>query len=407
MQKVSIAWRPDYAARMHGMQASEIRELLKIAERADVISFAGGIPDPSLFPTDRVREACDRILSDPASADRALQYSVSEGDPDLRDWIAEHMRGKGVPCDRDNILITSGSQQALEFIGRMFINPGDRAIVQAPTYLGALQAFAPNQPIYGHLSTTPNGEVAVDAPDLPAADRRDAFIYVVPDFANPTGETLGEQARRGLLDLAGRLGIPVIEDSPYDALRFEGLAPPPIQAIDAAAVGLEASRVIHCGSFSKVLTPGLRVGWVCASREIIGRMTLVKQSSDLNSPALNQRVALELATSVFSDQVELARARYREKRDAMLAGIAKALPPGSRWSVPEGGMFLWVELPERFDAASLLPSAVEQGVAFVPGAPFYAKDRRSNTLRLSYSLPSLDRIEDGLHRLTRCLDRRC
>lgn len=402
MPNDEASWRPRYAERMAGMQASEIRELLKVAERPEVISFAGGIPDPALFPRAAVRDAYDAILSDDAEGRRALQYSVSEGDPELRDWIAAYMRGKGVDCTRKNILVTSGSQQALEFIGRMFVSSGDRVIATAPTYLGALQAFAACEPRYARLAVSSNGKVAVAVEEAEAA--RDAFVYVVPDFANPTGETLGEEARHGVLALAGQRGIPVVEDSPYDALRFEGIAPAPILALDAARVGIDASRVIYCGSFSKVFTPGLRVGWVCAARRIVERMTLIKQSSDLNSPAINQRVALHLARTCYDAQVERARARYREKRDAMLDGIPRALPEGSRWSVPEGGMFVWVELPEGVDATARLPAAVEQhGVAYVPGAPFFPVARRSNTLRLSYSLPSPERIAEGLGRLGRAL----
>lgn len=397
--------RLHYADRMHGMQASEIRELLKVIERPGVISFAGGIPDPALFPRERVQAAYNAILDDDVESRRALQYSVSEGDPELRSWIAEHMCRMGVDCDVENILITSGSQQALEFLGKLFISPGDNVLVMAPTYLGALQAFAPNQPTYGTLTISSSGGVSSERGSELSSTARDAFAYVVPDFANPTGETLGKEARHGILDLAEKHDMPVIEDSPYEVLRFDGVAEYSMQALDVQKQGsLDASRVIYCGSFSKVFMPGLRIGWVCAARDVIGRLTLIKQSADLNSPAINQRVMLHLARSAYDEQVERARLVYREKRDTMLAMLGDVLPRGSRWSLPDGGMFVWVELPEQFNATDILLRAVEHhGVAFVPGRAFFATGSRANTLRLSYSLPSISEIETGLMRLKNCL----
>jgi DNA-binding transcriptional MocR family regulator len=396
------AWSPRYADRMQGVQASEIRELLKLIDQPDVISFAGGIPDPALFPIDRIREAYDAILTCDKAARRALQYSISEGDPELRAWIAEHMREKGVACGPDNILITSGSQQALEFLGRLFISPGDTVAVTAPTYLGALQAFASNQPHYKTLHISDNGCVDFNCGNGERAARCSGFVYVVPDFANPTGETLGNEARRGILALAKEKGMPVIEDSPYEVLRFDGIAEPPMLALDIRDVGsIDASRVIYCGSFSKIFTPGLRVGWVCAAREIVSRLTLVKQSADLNSPAINQQVTLHLARTSYDAQAERARLVYRVKRDAMLSGLVDTMPPGSRWSRPDGGMFIWVELPADVDTKRMLGRAVEDhGVAFVPGGAFFADGSGGNTLRLNYTLPSLVEIEIGLGRLS-------
>jgi DNA-binding transcriptional MocR family regulator len=386
---------------MQDFQASEIRELLKLIEQPGVISFAGGIPDPELFPTGPIQQAYDTILGDREEARRALQYSVSEGDSDLRAWIVEHMRAKGVPCGLENILITSGSQQALEFLGRLFVSPGDGVAVTAPTYLGALQAFAPNQPTYATLRISDNGIVELDDGKGRAVGRRDAFAYVVPDSANPTGETLGEEVRRGILALAAARDMPVIEDSPYEVLRFDGSAEAPMLALDAKdAGGIDASRVVYCGSFSKIFTPGLRIGWVCAAREIVTRLTLIKQSSDLNSPAINQRVMLHLARTIYESQAERARDVYREKRDAMLSLIGDVLPPGSRRTRPDGGMFVWVELPGDIDTKEMLVHAVaDHGVAFVPGRAFFADGSGSNTLRLSYTLPGLQEIEIGLGRL--------
>ncbi len=393
---------PRFATRMGGMQASEIRELLKLIDQPGVTSFAGGIPDPVLFPHDAVRAAYAAVLADDTRSGAALQYSVSEGDPALRDWIVAHMTAKGVPCRRENILITNGSQQGLEFLGKLFLSPGDTAVVAAPTYLGALQAFSPNQPVYDTLRLSPANRTAQSYVDAAAATGGAlGFAYVVPDFANPTGETMTEDDRLRLLTMAAEADMPVIEDSPYATLRYDGAPVAPLQALDIRACGsIDASRVIHCGSFSKIFMPGLRVGWVCASEDIIHRLTLIKQASDLNCPRVNQLVMLHLASTIYDEQVARTCTHYRRKRDAMLAALDRHMTGLAEWSRPDGGMFIWVTLPEGTDTAALLPDAVaEAGAAYVPGHAFFADKSGRNTLRLSFTLPAEAAIEPAIGRL--------
>ena len=395
-------YEPRYARRAERMRASEIRELLKLLEKPGIISFAGGIPDPKLFPTAAVEAAYDAILEDKERSAQALQYSVSEGYPELRQWIAAHMNRLGVPATADHILVTSGSQQALEFLGRLFLTEGDTALVTAPTYLGALQAFSAYEPRYDTLSPENGNRTPASYREAAASNGGSVkFAYVVPDFANPTGETLSLEARRGLLTLARDLDCPVIEDTAYVSLRYEGEHVAAMQAIDCAASGgLDNSRVVYCGSFSKVLTPGLRIGWVCAAEPIIRRLTLIKQASDLNSSLINQMVMYRLAADTYDVQAAKASAHYRCRRDAMLTALEAHMPAGTRWTRPEGGLFVWVTLPSHLVGAELLKRAIaEAGVAFVPGSAFFTDGSGRNTIRLSYSLPDEATIADGIARL--------
>jgi DNA-binding transcriptional MocR family regulator len=396
----AAVWEPRYADRAKNMGASEIRELLKLLDLPDIISFAGGIPDPVLFPIAEARAAYGEVLCDSGAA--ALQYSVSEGYQPLRQWIMRHMGRLGVPCDEDNIVITCGSQQGLEFLGRLLLSPGDTALVTAPTYLGALQAFSTYQPRYDELRPEKgNRTPASYAAGAAAAGGRVKFAYVVPDFANPTGETMSRQARERLLDLATELDIPIIEDSAYAALRFEGEPIPAIQALDIArSGGLDGARTIYCGTFSKTMSPGLRIGWIVAGKPLIRRLVLVKQASDLNSANVNQMVMHKLVQATYERQVTAARAHYRRRRDAMLAALARYMPAGVPWTEPQGGLFVWVRLPDGCDGAALLQRSVEEArVAFVPGGAFFFDGSRRNTMRLSYSLPDEATIGEGIRRL--------
>ncbi len=397
---------PRYARRAERMKASEIRELLKLLDQPDVISFAGGIPDPSLFPAAEFAAAYTRILATPGSAATALQYSVSEGYGPLREWIAERMSAEGVPASADNLVITCGSQQGLDFLGKLFLGEGDTALVHAPTYLGALQAFSAYEPRYDTLP----GEGANRTPrayreEAEAAGGEVKLAYVVPDFANPTGETMSLAARVDLLTLADDLDVPVLEDAAYRSLRFEGEPMPSIQALDVARKGsLDASRVVYLGTFSKTIAPGLRIGWICASRTLIRRLVLVMQASSLNVSVINQQAMLSLAEAREAGLVRDAIARYRAKRDAMLAALDKHMPKSVRWTRPEGGLFVWASLPEGVSGAKLLERAVREAkVAFVPGGAFHHDGAGANTIRLSYSLPDEATIAEGVRRLASLL----
>jgi DNA-binding transcriptional MocR family regulator len=392
-----------FATRATRMKASEIRELLKLLDQPGIISFAGGIPDPSLFPAAEFAAALTRALSDGRAA-QSLQYSASEGHAGLRDWIAGQMALVGVPCARDNILITSGSQQALDYLGKLFLSPGDTALVGWPTYLGALGAFNAYEPRYDRLDAGSNRAAHDYKQAAQAAGGQVKFAYFSPDFANPTGVTLDRADRKALLDLTDALDCALIEDAAYQALRYDGDPIPPILALEIARTGdIEACRTIYCGSFSKTLSPGLRLGWVCAATPVIRQMVLLKQAGDLHSATLNQIAMLDVARG-FDGHVTRVRALYRARRDAMLAALARHMPAGVTWTKPEGGMFVWVTLPEGMDGAALLERALAQDkVAFVPGAAFFPDGSGRNTIRLNFSSPTEAMIEDGLARLGRLI----
>ncbi|BCH30306.1 aminotransferase [Mesorhizobium sp. L-8-10] len=400
-------WEDKFAARAERMRASEIRELLKLLDQPDIISFAGGIPDPTLFPNRAFSEAYEDLLSGDA-AGAALQYSVSEGYLPLREWLVDHMAALGVPCSPENILIVSGSQQALDYLGKLFLSPGDTALVARPTYLGALQAFNAYEPRYDRLAPegdnmTPHAyrEAARDA------GGRVALAYLTPEFSNPTGETIDRAARERLLDLTADLDIPLIEDAAYQALRYDGQPVPPILALDVErSRGIDNTRTIYCGTFSKTLSPGLRVGWVCAAAPVIRKLVLMKQASDLHSPTINQVVMHKVAIRHYDAHTARLRDTYRRRRDLLLDALAQHMPQGTSWTKPEGGMFIWVTLPEGMDGASLLARAIEtEKVAFVPGKAFHADGSGANTIRLSFSLADEHAAAEGIARLGRLISR--
>ncbi len=397
------AWDDKFATRASRMQASEIRELLKLLDQPDIISFAGGIPDPALFPNTAFAEAYSEVLAG-GEAGMALQYSVSEGYLPLREWLAAHMGELGISCTPENILITSGSQQALDYLGKLFLSPSDTALVARPTYLGALQAFSAYEPRYDRLA--PEGSNMTPASyreGAATAGGRVALAYLTPEFSNPTGETIDHAARVRLLDLCTELDIPLIEDAAYQALRYEGAGVKPILALDCeSSGGIDNTRTLYCGTFSKTLSPGLRVGWVCAANPVIRKLVLMKQASDLHSPSINQIVMHRVAAKHYDAHTAMLRDAYRKRRDLVLSALSEHMPKGVTWTKPEGGMFIWVSLPESMDGADLLKRSVEtERVAFVPGKAFHADRTGANTIRLSFSLANEQAAKEGIARLGR------
>ncbi|HWK65460.1 MAG TPA: PLP-dependent aminotransferase family protein [Rhizobiaceae bacterium] len=400
-------WEEKYAARAERMRASEIRELLKLLDQPHIISFAGGIPDPQLFPSEAFRAAYDNVLSGNA-AGAALQYSVSEGFLPLRKWLVDHMGSLGIRCTPENIVIVSGSQQGLDYLGKLFLSPGDTALVARPTYLGALQAFNAYEPRYDRLAPEGNNmtpQVYRDAAGK--AGGRVALAYLTPEFSNPSGETIDRAARERLLDLTGELDIPLIEDAAYQALRYDGEPVPPILALDVErSGGIDNTRTIYCGTFSKTLSPGQRVGWICAAAPVVRKVVLMKQASDLHSPTINQAVMHDVAVRHYDAHTAMLRDAYGRRRDLLLRALARHMPEGTSWTKPEGGMFIWVTLPEGMDGATLLARALEtEHVAFVPGHAFHADGSGANTIRLSFSLADESAAEEGMARLGRLIRR--
>ena len=393
-------WEYRYAHRTQKMGSSVIRELLKLTEQPDVISFAGGLPAPDVFPVEEFRQACNYVLDH--FGPQALQYSTTEGYTPLREMIARHTARYSVQVTPDNILITSGSQQALDFIGRLFINRGDYIVVESPTYLGALQAWNAYGAQYIPVRADEDGMI-VD--ELEAALRiGPKFIYVLPNFQNPSGSTLSLERRQKLIELADRYGVPIIEDDPYGQLRYEGEHIPSIVTLDSEYRGPNgghySGNVIYLSTFSKLLAPGLRLAWVIAPPEVIRKLVMTKQAADLHTPSFNQYVAYEVGKGGFLDEhVKTIRSVYKERRDVMFEMMEEMFPASVTWSKPHGGMFLWGVLPEGMDAAEVLKRAVERKVAFVPGEAFHPRGGGKNTMRINFSYSSPDVIREGVTRL--------
>lgn len=409
---MEVNWAGSYAQRMHGMKSSAVRELLKLTEQPDVISFAGGLPAPDAFPVVEIADAAQRILTEEGPT--ALQYGTTEGYTPLRQLIAEQMRAAGVSVSAENVLITTGSQQALDLLGKVFIDPGNGVLVESPTYLAALQAWKAYGAEFVPIAADGDG-IRADALARALEGRAVKFLYSQPNFQNPTGVTLPLERREAIVALAAQHGVPFVEDDPYGMLRFEGERLPRLIALAAefatsahrASVRSKTGAGIYLGTCSKVLAPGLRVGWVVAEVEVIARLTLAKQSADLHTASLNQMLVYELWHSgALERHMPTIVDMYRERRNAMLAALSEHFPEGVRWTEPQGGMFLWVTLPETLDAADLLTDALAEKVAFVPGEAFHADGSGRNTLRLNFSNATCERIHEGIARLGRTLESR-
>jgi len=380
------------ARRAQRMSPSIIREILKVTEHPGVISLAGGLPSPETFPVAAMRAATERVLRD--APREALQYAASEGFGPLRDWVADQLGAQGLKAEASRILITTGSQQGLDLVGKVLIDAGSPVAIEAPTYLGALQAFTPYEPEFVTLPCDDDGPL----PDGLSAATGARFLYVLPNFQNPSGRCISASRRMELVQASRKLGVPIVEDNPYGDLWFDAPPPPPL-----AAAWPEGT--VYLGSFSKVLAPGLRLGYVIAPGELVPKLLQAKQAADLHTPGFNQRVVHEVIRDGFlRDHVRAIRARYKAQRDAMQGALTRHMPAGCRWHAPAGGMFFWVEGPPLLDALALLPKAVERGVAFVPGTAFYAEHPRQNTLRLSFVTVPPDDIERGIALLAQAIE---
>lgn len=399
-------WSERFAQRTQGMRRSEIRELLKLTEQPGMISFGGGLPAPEVFPLKAFEDACTRVLRQHGA--QALQYSTTEGYRPLREMIARHTCRYGVSVTADNILITSGSQQALDLIGKVFINQGDHILVEKPTYLAAIQAWNTFQAQYTPVDIDDDGML----PDVLEAALRGGpkFIYALPNFQNPTGVTLSLERRKALVRLADHYGVPIIEDDPYGQLRYEGEHLPSIVQVDAEYRSNDGKpytgNVMYMSTFSKTLAPGLRLGWITGPIDVIDRLVQAKQGTDLNTGAFVQMVAYEVAHGGFLDEhVKTIRRVYCERRDAMLAAMRDAFPPGVTWTHPQGGLFLWVRFPEGLDSVDLLRESIKEGVAFLAGAPFFPDHTNANTARFNFSNADPEKIREGVRRIGVVLQR--
>ncbi len=393
-------WEYRYAQRTQRMGSSAIRELLKYTEKPDIISFAGGLPAPEVFPVEEFNAACDRVLREQGAM--ALQYSTTEGYLPLREMIARHSERYGIKITPENVLITSGSQQALDLLGKILIDPGDRILVESPTYLAAIQAWN----AYGaEFISVPMDDDGMNTDYLEEALRAGPkFIYVLPNFQNPTGVTLSMERRRKLLALADQYGVPIVEDDPYGQLRYEGEHLPSIVVLDSQfrddGTPCYRGNVIYLSTFSKTLAPGIRLGWVVAPPEVIGKLVQAKQGADLHTATFNQVVAYEVSRGGFLDRhIHTIRDVYGERRDLMLAAMDCDFPPEVNWTHPQGGLFLWGVLPNYMDAKDLLTSCLERKVAFVPGEPFHPTGGGKNTMRINFSNATHEEINQGIKRL--------
>lgn len=386
-----------FSTRMDQLKGSEIRELLKLTARPDIISFAGGLPAPELFPVEEVEVASKTVLEENGRV--ALQYSTTEGFPRLREQIAQRMGEKNnIHTDADHILVTSGSQQGLDFAARVFLNKGDVVLLESPSYLGAINAFKACEPRFVEVPTDDGGMIMEELDKILATTERVKMIYVIPDFQNPTGRTWNLERRHKFMEIINKYKIPVIEDNPYGELRFEGEFLPALKSLDTKGL------VVYLGTFSKILAPGYRLGWVCAEDNILSHFNFMEQAASLQASTIGQ-----METSKWIDMFDLdghvakIREVYGRRRSVMIDTMAKTLPDCCKFTRPDGGLFTWIVLPEYMDAKELQMKCLEKKVAFVPGGSFFPNGGHENTLRLNYSCMPEEKIVEGITRLAEAI----
>ena len=398
---MSTIWDERIADGAREIRSSAIRDLLKLTVQPDMISFAGGLPAPEFFPAEEISAAGERTLAEAPLA--TLQYGPTEGYGPLRELLAGWMGRLDVPAAPEQLLITAGSQQGLDLLGRLLIDPGAPVAVEEPTYLGALQAWQTCRPNYLPLPVDDEGLDVEALERMLAGGARPRFLYVVSCFQNPTGVTLAPARRQRLIELAARYNLPIVEDDPYGELYYEGGRATPLAALDIALHG-ELRHVVYLGTLSKVLAPGLRVGWLTAPRPLFDRLVMLKQGVDLQAGSMAQAVAYYACRDGLVERhLPRLRAVYGERRNAMLAALEREMPPGVRWTRPSGGLFLWLTLPEGADSQALLAAAIERKVAFVPGQPFHPSGGGANTMRLNFSHSTPAQLADGVARLAETL----
>ena len=391
-----MALKLTYAKRMEKVKPSIIREFARLTEKPDIISFAGGVPAAELFPTEELKEISVRVLE--KSGRSALQYSDTAGNVKLREKIVTRMEAMGVKTTVDNIHIISGSQQGLDYAAKIFLDPGDVVVCEIPTYLGAINAFISFEAMFADVPMDDEGMIIEELERQLEETPNCKLIYVVPDFQNPTGKTWSLKRREALIEVANQYNLAVVEDHPYGALRYEGEPVPPIKAFD------REGRVMFLGTFSKTFCPGFRIGWICADEDILAKFYMTKGSSDLQSNSLAQAELNEyLECYDLDERINEIKQVYKRRRDLMLQIMDEGFPPEAKYNRPEGGLFIWVELPEGTDATELMHKALEKKVAFVPGAPFYANGGHENTFRLNFSSMPDERIEKGMRIMTEVL----
>ncbi len=385
-----------FSKKMNYLKASEIRELLKLAEKPEIISFAGGLPAPELFPTEELIKVSEVVLKEEGR--QALQYGPTDGYTPLREKIADRMNTFGFSPKVEDILITSGSQQGLDFSARVFLDEGDIVVCESPSYLGAINAFKASMPEFVEIPTDNDGMDMEELENVLKTKENVKMIYVIPDFQNPSGKTWSIERRKKLIELANKYDLPIIEDNPYGELRFEGEIPPSVKSFDTEG------RVVFLGTFSKTFSPGMRIGWVIADNKILQKYNFIKQGSDLQSSTIVQRQMNKFLEMYDLDEhIEKIKDVYRKRRDIMIKAIKEHFPSNVTYTYPEGGLFTWVVLPENVNARDVMPKALENNVAFVPGGSFFPNGGNENTFRLNYSNMTEDKIEEGIKRLGKVL----